>query len=129
MKYELTLDDVLCMYTTVVGWNSYANNHPEDKSLSKIYHTLTMEEYFDSNEFLDGYKTHDCIMELDGICDMVYTGFFWAAINGLDEEKLKYLFEYAKTCCYFGGASLEGTVNLMNSYLTEDNPYMFVKEL
>ena len=117
------------MLRTVVEWNSYADNHPSDVSLTEVYFQLTKAEYIGSGEFLEGFHTHDDEMILDGIADLTYTSFFWAATEGMGQAELKDLFEHAKVCANFGGATYVGTVNLLDHYLTQKDSSMFVKEL
>lgn len=129
MKQQLTFKHVLGMFNTVVSWNACAGNLPEDKTLTEVYRQLTLAEYEGKGEFLEGFQTHNNEMILDGIGDLTYTSFFWAATEGMCESKLKDLYEIAEGCVTFGEATLHGTVELLKFYLESDYGHGFVKEL
>jgi hypothetical protein len=117
------------MYHSVVDWNTLSGNSVDDKDLSEIYKQLTNEELYGENEFIEGYIKHNDEMQLDGICDLIFTSFYWAAVNGMDEIQLEDAYEKAFTAYDFGSATLEGTIKLLSYYLEKGHPYLFVKEL
>lgn len=129
MKNKLTLEDVLEMFRTVIEWNSYAGNLPSDKTLDKVYHQLTVAEFSGKNEFLVGVHSHNDELILDGVADLTFTSFMWAAINGMDEELLKATFNTAEICSGFGEATYGGTIKLMDYYIEEKDSFQFVREL
>ena len=75
------------MIDKVVLWNSIGGNYPENKELEEIYLTLSREEMFSNNEFLQGWFTKDWEMVCDGLADLVFTvGFLGKVVNNEMED-------------------------------------------
>ncbi|AUR89243.1 hypothetical protein NVP1121O_215 [Vibrio phage 1.121.O._10N.286.46.C4] len=75
---RLKLEDFVNMLITVEQWNAVAGNLEGDRTLTEAYRGFTYDEMFGKEEFLEGYRTGDLVMQADGIADMVYTSFFWS---------------------------------------------------
>lgn len=80
-KKEFTIETFDTMLDKVVFWNSLAGNSVEDKSLIPMYLTLSREEMFGANEFLQGWFNGDKVMQADGVADLVFTVGFLARLR------------------------------------------------
>lgn len=79
---EFTVETFNKMLDKVVFWNSLAGNSAEDKNLIPMYLTLSREEMFGANEFLQGWFNGDKVMQADGVADLVFTVGFFARLLG-----------------------------------------------
>jgi hypothetical protein len=79
---KLTVVDVLGMFSEVIDFNSKMGNSLKNKNLIDSYHKFTKEEFFGTDEYLDGVRTGNLEMILDGLCDLVHTTAYWALLNG-----------------------------------------------
>ena len=125
MDNKVTLSNVKDMFYTVLDWNRTGGNLPSDKSLTKVYHQLTIAEFEGKGEFLPSYYSNDDEGIMDGIADMLYTGLFWAATEGMNESHLQHM--------YLGSVDLdkdlECCIALLTRALTKGDSFLFVKYL
>jgi hypothetical protein len=84
LKKEFTLETFKGMIDKVVAWNAIGGNLPTDNSLETIYLTLSREEAFSVNEFLQGWFNKDWEMVADGLADLTFTAGFLSCIVGSD---------------------------------------------
>lgn len=92
-KKEFTVETFNEMLDKVVFWNSLGGNDVEDKSLIPMYLTLSREEMFGPNEFLQGWFNDDKVMQADGVADLIFTVGFLSQLKKerkliLDDEDL-----------------------------------------
>ena len=125
MDKKVTLSNVKGMFYTVLDWNRTGGNLPSDKSLTKVYHQLTIAEFEGKGEFLPSYRSNDDEGIMDGIADMLYTGLFWAATEGMNESHLQHM--------YLGSVGLEKDLDyciaLLTRALNKGDSFLFVKYL
>ena len=79
---KLTVADVLGMFDEVISFNLKMGNSLDNKNLIDSYHKFTKEEFFGEDEYLDGIRTGNLEIELDGLCDLVYTTACQALLDG-----------------------------------------------
>lgn len=105
----------------VLGWNETFGNKVSNGSLIDTYKNLTLEEL---NETITAFKSNDHEEVIDGLCDVIYTGFFWSNLNGvtigdvlgLDDSPLESI---SVTLTNMKRSLLEGDVLCFMSYLKD----------
>ena len=125
---EITFSDVLGMFNTVLEWNTLAGNQPTQE-LTEVYRQLTLAEYEGKGEFLEGYRTRNHEMVLDGIGDMTFTGMFWVATEKFNEEDLYDSYTLAVNQVRLAGVSLPDTVDAMKFFIERKSSEGFLIEL
>ncbi|CAM0062954.1 nucleotide pyrophosphohydrolase [Vibrio phage K460] len=122
---KVTLSNVKDMFYTVLDWNRTGGNLPSDKSLTKVYHQLTIAEFEGKGEFLPSYHSNDDEGIMDGIADMLYTGLFWAATEGMNESHLQSRYLEVEEL----DKDLEYCISLLTRALDRADSFMFVRYL
>lgn len=84
----LTTEDLLYFQEEVILWNKTFGNSVDNKSLIETYRNLTIEEFTGKGEYYDSILSGDQVGELDGLVDMIFTGFFWAVLEGYINPKV-----------------------------------------
>ena len=79
---KLTVEDIYYMQDAVVKWNETFSNMADDKSLIPTYENLVREEWGGENEYYNSYLAGDLVGRLDGIADLIFTGFMLGALTG-----------------------------------------------
>lgn len=77
----LTPEDIYYMQSEVIKWNTVFSNSPTDKSLIPTYENLVREEWGGKGEYYESYLAEDLVGRADGICDLIFTGMMFAALN------------------------------------------------
>ena len=123
VKGKLTVEDFLYFQEEVIKWNEVFGNSRYDKTLISTYHNLTKEEFYGKREYLDSVTTGNLVGELDGLIDMIFTGFFLAVLcdNILSREHCQSLLN--QTLCNFDEEDLDTFLSwdpLNNSFMVRE---------
>lgn len=75
-------DDIIAFQDKVLEWNNLFGNSVTNKDLIEDYRNYTLEEVGGKNELVYSAIKGDEEGVLDAICDVIYTGFMYLALNG-----------------------------------------------
>lgn len=86
--FTLTPNDLINFNNTVIKFNTMMGNDlfttdPEQKAkLLETYRNLSLEELTGKGELIESIEAEDKAGILDGLCDLIYTGFAYCTLEG-----------------------------------------------